>query len=98
MQGRSWGEDGGLNSMVKPSSSFLTIRGDKFTGASHSPFDLGLAHAGLLVVGDMAEVHHTGQGSGTAGRDEFPSAYKELHKVTMDPFVGPFAPSHSPPL
>jgi hypothetical protein len=65
---------------------------------SHSPFGLGLAHTRLLVVGDMAELHHTGQGPGKAGRDEFPSAYKELHKVTMDPFVGPFAPSHPPPL
>jgi hypothetical protein len=53
---------------------------------------------GLLVVGDMAEVHYTGQGPGKAGRDEFPSADKALHKVAMDSFVGPFAPSHPPPL
>jgi hypothetical protein len=72
--------------------------GDKFPGASYSPFGLDLTHTGVLVVADMAEVHHTGQGSGKAGRDEFPSAYEELHKVTMDTFVGPFAPSHPPPL
>jgi hypothetical protein len=77
----------------------LTLEeGNKFSGASHSSFGLDLAHAGLLVVGDMAEVHHTGQGPGKAGRKEFPSADKELHKVTMDTFVGPFAPSHPPPL
>jgi hypothetical protein len=48
----------------------------------------------LLVVGDMAQVHHTGQSPGKAGRDEFPSAYKELHNVTMDTFVRPFTPSY----
>jgi hypothetical protein len=77
----------------------LTLEeGDKFPGASHSPFGLDLAHAGLLIVSDMAEVHHTRQGPGEAGRDEFPAADKELHKVAMDAFVGPFAPSHPPPL
>ena len=35
--------------------------GDKFPGASHRPFGFDLAHARLLVVGDMAEVHHTRQ-------------------------------------
>src|SRR5262252_935269 len=30
----------------------------------------------------MAEVHHAGQGPGKTGRDEFPSTYEELHKVT----------------
>jgi hypothetical protein len=59
---------------------------------------LRLAHARLLVVGNVAQVHHTGQCPSKASGHELPSPDKELDKVTMHAFVGPFTPPDPPAL
>jgi hypothetical protein len=68
-------------------------KGDKLTGASDGPFGLRLAQAGLLIIGNMAQVHDTGQCPSKAGGHELPSPDKELHKVAMHALVGPFTPA-----
>jgi len=70
----------------------------KFTSPPDGPFCLGLAHAVLLVVGDVPQLHYTRQCPGKARGHKLPAADKELNKVAMDPFVGPFAPSDAPML
>jgi hypothetical protein len=70
--------------------------GYKFTDSPDGPFCLDLTHARLLVVSDVPKLHHTRQCPGKAGGHKLPPADKELNKVAMHPFVGPFAPSDAP--
>jgi hypothetical protein len=83
---------------LRASEHLALEKGHQLTGASDGPFGLRLAHTRLLVIGDVAQVHDTGQCPSKVGGHELPSPDKELDKVTMHAFVGPFTPSDPPTL
>lgn len=48
----------------------------KLTGRPDGPFGSRLAHIGLLIVGNVAQVHYTGQCASKAVVDELPRLLK----------------------